>query len=986
MLLDGSVWVLASAGSGKTKNLIDRIVALLVHGVRPSKILCLTYTKNATSEMLARLNDRIIKWHFASEDVIKQDLLERRLSSDLYKRAKQLYTISMTEKWVRVQTIHGFCQELINMYPLESGIMPNSKVLDDILPFLQAAYIRVLNNSQFHDDLEFVLQYKGALLEIITGSFHDIRKFFNRYNWDKTAGIYEQFFEVKYKSETDILSELCTTYHQELIEMIKPYFADNMDILNAFPTFDISRIFLTAEGKPNSKVLKASANKTVAIEIAELADLAHDLNEHRNRLLISHLNTSFMNIAYEVVKEYDELKKASNMIDFDDIVNKANYIMKNYDYIRQSVDGMLDHVLIDEAQDTSALQWEVIKSITGDFFENENSNKTIFVVGDSKQSIYSFQGADYELFLSMHDYFKQRVMACGQEWHDITLNKSYRSGQAIIDFVNNSFRNVFSNSEHFTARTGCKSQVTVNPVRQITADNTLTTIAYEIASSIKKMIDSHVLLPSKNRAARPRDFMILSQRRSELNDLISDELKRLGIACSGSDKIDIKAELIVEDLISIAKFSMFQYDDMNLAIILKSPIIDISENELFEICTKRGEQTIWQYIIENCNELFNKLSRYVTNSRLPPYEFFMKLVEYGDIEVLASRDGNNSLEVFNLFLDICKQYNGPASLSSFIRWYNKTQFTTKKDKLSSDDSVSIMTVHGSKGLQSPVVIVIDTAFVNRKYSPITNCGNDFIFLNHTDFYTSRTDSIAEIIRDKENAESKRLLYVAMTRAEDVLSIYAHTALKKINQNAWYSIIGGEQQFGEVLDVDGNYIESVPTITNRYPELQPLAPLENERLDKTQPEIYGDFVHLLLEKLPDLPKTSWNEFIDAQHSLLNDSDKQAAIGEALKVLDVFADIFNHSIASELDVTTNGHLRRIDKVCLINNEIYIIDFKTGLEETLQYTRQLTEYKKILSTIFLKYPIRAFTLWTKSLELRETVIQNSEKNISIRHDLSY
>ena len=207
MSINESVWVLASAGSGKTKSLIDRIIALLVYGASPSKILCLTYTKNATSEMLSRLNDCITKWSFASDDAIKKDLEERRLLSALYKRAKQLDAISTTDKWVRVQTIHAFCQELINMYPLESGITPNSKILDDISVLLKAAYIRVLKNERLHADIEYVLRYKSAILDIITENFYDIRKFFERYNSADLSAIYKMFFNVKHDSENEIFSK-----------------------------------------------------------------------------------------------------------------------------------------------------------------------------------------------------------------------------------------------------------------------------------------------------------------------------------------------------------------------------------------------------------------------------------------------------------------------------------------------------------------------------------------------------------------------------------------------------------------------------------------------------------------------------------------------------------------------------------------------------------------------------------------------------------
>ena len=326
MFESDSVWVLASAGTGKTKNLIDRILALLVSGVRPSKILCLTYTKNATAEMLIRLNDCIAKWMETTDGDVREDLKRRNLPEDLYPRAKQLYQLSTSEKWVRVQTIHGFCQELINLYPLEADIMPGSRILDDIYPLLKEAYVRVLNDEAYHKDIEFVLQYKSSILDTIVENFHDIRKFFEHYN--VSPDLYNQFFMVKYHSEDEILADLCTPAHADLIEEVKEYFSDQSAKFATFPSFDFTDVFLTAEGKPSSRVLKSSKTKHIADKIATLADLAYELNENRNRLLIAKLNTAFMNVTRAVIQRYEEVKRANSAIDFDDIIIKANRMMQ----------------------------------------------------------------------------------------------------------------------------------------------------------------------------------------------------------------------------------------------------------------------------------------------------------------------------------------------------------------------------------------------------------------------------------------------------------------------------------------------------------------------------------------------------------------------------------------------------------------------------------------------------------------------------------
>ncbi len=967
--VSASVWVSASAGTGKTKNLIDRILALLVNGVQPSKILCLTYTKNATNEMLYRLNQKITYWSVADDVCVQNELVSIGINKNLYKTAKTLAQISRTERWVRIQTIHSFSQEIINMFPVEANIMPNNDIVDDTSNLLEQAYIDTLKNEKLKDDFLFIFKYKDSLLDIIKENIQQIQKFFETYEWNDTTAIYDNFFEVQYKDDYEILNSLCTYEHKTLCNQLKEFFDKQSDVeaLEMFPSFDILNVFLKADGTPRSRILPSSIIKknNLSESLALLTNLACDMIEHRNRLLLSRLNTSFMKITHRMLQHYEAIKRTRNALDYNDIIDTAISIMKKYEHVRHAVDCMLDHVLIDEAQDTSATQWNAIELIVSDFFTHYKSHKTVFVVGDNKQSIYSFQGADFDLFASMHDYFKNAVTSCEQKWHDVILNMSYRSCRSVVDFVNKTF-----DLNESTARSEITGSVAVNKLYELHMCDDLVPlkrVAQDVVKFIKSTIDSRIFLPSRNRSAEPQDFMILAQRRSILQKFVTEELKKQNIPCLGYSKINIKCELIVEDIIALARFCVLKHDDLNLAIVLKGPIFNISEDQLFEICVHRKEKSIWKYITENniLDEHVRKLKSYISYSLSKPYDFFMKIAESGDLKLLLSRCG--TIEIFNTFMDICFKYNGPQSLSSFLRWFEITNFSTNVNKPSDLNGVSMLTVHGAKGLQSPIVIILDAAFSNKKHNQLVSCGHNFVFLSHSECATERSNAFSDNIKKKELNESKRLMYVALTRAEDMLSIFAHTSLKNISDESWYALLNGPQQIGYLTSITQSTGRNIINLVD-YPRFVslPTEHIEDEIVNNA--EKYGNFVHFLLEKLPKLDKSLWKQFCDEQK--IDDQIKEKAYNEATNVLEKFQWMFDQQSYSEVEVSLNGKLKRIDKICVVEGEIYVIDFKTGNDRTRikHYKKQLATYKSILENKMLDKKIRTFILWTHDAQLIE------------------
>lgn len=967
--INASVWVSASAGTGKTKNLIDRILSLLVHGVKPSKILCLTYTKNAASEMLLRLNSFITRWSSAQQEDVKSDLLELGVNVNLCDIARNLSHVSITQPWVSIRTIHSFCQDLIAMFPVETEIAPGSKVLDDAEQkrLLESAYINVLKNESFHNDIDFILKYKGSAFDLIGSNLRELRGFFNHYDTADIDDIYNNFFDVKPEIPwPDDIRKICSE--------ISEFFSDpqHINALKNAPNEDIFSIFFKENGERRARILKAGTVRKNRLEehLKIVSEFIYEIKDIQNRKMLADINSSFMRISAECIKQYNKLKKNRTAIDFDDIIIAANSILQKYEYVRETVDGMLDHVLIDEAQDTSVQQWDIIKNITSDFFYR--TEKTIFVVGDKKQSIYSFQGADHNLFSAMHDYYKEGCLTNGKQWHDVDLNTSYRFGETIINFVNKVFVN---ETPHSTARTNSPSSVIAHPIYTFeTQDkeekfNHLCTVAHDIALSIKDTLDSHVLVPSEGRAAEPKDFLILSQRRSELQELIARELKKLNIPCSGRDRIHINRELCVEDMISLAKFCLSTYDDMNCAIVLKSPLISISEDELFNLCTARQNISLWEYFTnqDNYSKHIELLQKFISSTHLPTYEFFMKIVSEADR--LFSNE--HSADAVNAFLEICA--NSPAcSLQSFVSWFEESDFQIRKDR-STANEVSMMTAHGSKGLQAPFVIIVDAAFANRRADSLVSCGNHFVFLSHSVSNPECVKIYLENTKEKELQESKRLLYVAVTRAEDSLQIYAHKFSKNTPDTSWYSIIG-EEQFHKEEFTEGAQAHT-NTIERQFPQFSKISHKEKHK-DKTHSELYGDLVHLFLEKLTQIDRQEWDSFFDtcvADRSIKIPEDEiLKAYQEALGVLldEKISELMRFSLASEAELCYNGSLKRLDCVISANGDLFVVDFKTGHEDAKNesYIAQLNGYASMLQQMHPGKRVRAFILWTKTRKLFE------------------
>lgn len=1050
--IKASLWISASAGTGKTKNLIDRILALLLKNVEPSNILCLTYTKVAALEMLTRLDSYIKTIHSMSDDALCNELISIGFDGKYIPVARSLYEKSLSLKWVQIKTIHSFCYDILKQFPIEAGFLFGIKICDDIKKkmIIKEAVNKIYDNKFLFDaenfeelkkrykNLEVVADVSPDFLNIMNQNLDLLKKFVSK-NHDFSR-LYSEIFCIKKelldfsyeKLDEELILEIFEDFRSIFLELAqKLSYGSKKDIEKAeilrrnaeHPSSSFTKAFLTKDGAKlknlcTKKVLEKFPDLDIMLD--NVASKALDFLELRNRVIFSKFNIAFFELIKEMLKNVDDLKLAKRFIDFDDVITFTLELLDNINWVMYKIDTHLEHVLVDEAQDTSSLQWEVIKKITDEFFSNYKSGKTIFVVGDEKQSIFSFQGADVTLFRRMHDYFKFRSEASGQKFFDIVLNKSFRTSGNILSFVDDVFGDTFKDNFHISNRDLDAGVIEIidlfksdeeeevfswaeraNLHEETSADQK---VAQYIADLIYNIIQKKVFVPSRNRNAEPQDFFILfKQRDLEMMNQISFLLKNYNIPAAEIDKIIFSNELIVEDFLAIAKFSLFPFDDLMCARVLKTPIVGFLEDDLMIACVNRKDQSLYEYI-SNDKILMKKynleiLDEFIKNSHsMSAYDFFMFVLK--DKTKFLKRLGKQILEVIEEFLSLVLDFekNNLTSLSAFLSWFDSIQHEGKRESLE-NNKVVFSTVHSSKGREAPFVILADTTSWDNSLHDVKILKNEDEFL----FYNIRSEcspkkilELKEIYKQKALDEYYRLLYVALTRAEDFLYIIGED--KKRSQNSWYDFINSHlisekfleaksdidkktsiKRMGEYKYVDSISLKPEETKITELPcwFFQKILDDENKIREKPSPSTvdidYGNYVHVLLSELYKYDENFYQEiaedlFVEFE---LSDIQKLSAQAEAIAIIknSQFSFLFDERSKSEIPFYFEGKEGRVDKIAYKNNEVWIVDFKTGKEVNsvpFSYKEQLKFYKRALQNILNISEIKTAILWTKSQKL--------------------
>ncbi|NRB33983.1 MAG: double-strand break repair helicase AddA [Rhodobacteraceae bacterium] len=1085
-----STWLAANAGSGKTRVLTDRVARLLLHEVPPEKILCLTYTKAAASEMQNRLFKRLGGWAMMPDEDLAADLAKlgegRTLTPDLLSRARRLFASAIeTPGGLKIQTIHSFCAALLRRFPLEAGVSPQFSEMEDRAGALMRAEIvedmadgpnawrlhglaRHLTDQDFSSITAQIAAHRIAF-DPPRGR-DDLMPLFDLPAEFTLDDLRDAVFD---GSEADLLRALCAVLPggtkrdaglaEKLAPITAPDLADLPILENVFLTGSSAKEPFSAKiGTVPGKALQTAHPELVA----QLDPFMQRIEQARPmRLALASVDkaVALHDFAAGFLPEYARRKELAGALDFDDLIHKARALLSDpsvAEWVLFRLDGGIDHILVDEAQDTSPAQWDVVDRLAREFTAGEgaraNTKRTIFVVGDKKQSIYSFQGADPDGFDRMQREFDARLTAVGGKLQDLVLEHSFRSSSAILQVVDQVFEGrdgagFQDDGRHVAFKSDLPGRVDLwplvdpvekepdphwtDPVDRLGETHHSVVLAQRIAAQITQMIAQDTLPDGagQRRKVTAGDIMILVQGRSDLFAEIIRACKTAKLPIAGADRLKVGAELAVRDLAALLRFLDTPEDDLSLACALKSPLFEWSEQDLFTLAHGRGKSFLWETLRQNADS-YRQVMQVVTDLRdnadfLRPYDLIDRiLTRHRGREKLLARLGPEAEDGINALLSQALSYERSEipSLTGFLAWMDADTLEIKRQIGSGDGLIRVMTVHGSKGLESPIVILPDTALKRPppEQSVIDLGGAPLWRAAAADSPPALAAAQAEAKRKREE-ERQRLLYVAMTRAERWLIVAAAGKLDPKNGDSWYQQIetamttlgaphrpmpGGE---GLRLEhgnwADGTLKDSVPEPPDKpdLPALFSRPPPEPSRpptilspsdlggakalpgpdgLDEDAAKARGTAVHLLLETLPDQDPEHWPDAAAEMLPDISPDSRDMILAEATRVLQTpeLAALFSTDSLAEVDITAQLGSQimagQIDRLILSQGRVLIVDFKTNATVPARaedapegLLRQMGAYQQAVGQIYPDRQVDCAILWTRSAQL-----------MSLPHDL--
>lgn len=1135
-LPDHSAWVEANAGSGKTKVLIDRVARLLLRGVEPDSILCVTYTKAAASEMQGRLFQRLGDWCVMGEEKLRGILseLERRPISDYgpleIGKARELFAKALeTPGGLRIETIHAFCGRVLRRFPLEADVAPGFREIDDDesadiwdASFRTMASRVVAGDETLKAAARAVAEAGGKGLDIardLLSRRAAVQAFIARSGGIEKAvarlaatlkapaagpaDVVERAMgaDLPRKALVDLLASLPTTkksdaeLHQTLVFALSD--APAADRFRAYASVAFTKAGDLRKSNPyTADALKQSPGVALffqvkdvpqGTEISRIEGVASAVNAAR----LYARSSAILRLADVLFRDFGERKRARAGLDFDDLIETtASLLTRQHaaEWVLWKLDGGISHILLDEAQDTSPSQWRILKALTDDIFAGagtpRSATRTLFVVGDQKQSIYSFQGADPEHFLFEKQQFISRAVAAEVDHELPGMAMSFRSVQQVLDFVDTAFdTSAFDGQAPFTVLPPeeadllrhtahrrhepgsvelwpLEPQPEVEPAEpwdapkgQESVASPKARLAERIARFIKQEITSGAAIWDKNqhRPARPGDFLILVRGRTGgLFDSILQALKREQIPVAGADRLQLLDSLPVQDLLNLIRFALCPSDDLTLAEIIKGPfgaygdatnVQWLDEDDLYALAHGR-EGRLWSALRASQDPRFAPLRAFLTDAlaraHQPPYEFLVHALERRaglprpGWELVLSRFGLPAREPVTALVDRANAWDAdePPSLQLFLDAIERRGGEVKRELSGPQNEVRVMTVHGAKGLEAPIVILPDTVagpgrgadlFVTREGEPVWPGakGNDTTLSAQL-----RLEAEARNLR-----EHRRLLYVALTRAQDRLVVCgAARANSKDGHDkaSWYRVceaamqkLADDNRADHVTRGDHTFLrtgDASPTLSaalaatssaatlpawlNQPAPAEPgrrllspsrlttsseppvLSPFGSGRAEKLR---RGTLIHTLFEVLPNLPpKARWRQaesFLKKQPDL-TPAQRTEMLDAAFGVLDDprFADVFGPGGRPEAPVIGdlgNGRIinGRVDRLVVTPSEILVIDYKTdrpappaveGVGEA--YIAQMAAYREVLSRRWPDRPVRCLLVWTDGPKLME------------------
>lgn len=1077
-----SSWVSANAGSGKTRVLTDRVARLLLAGTDPARVLCLTYTKAAAAEMQTRLFRTLGEWAMLDDAPLRTALVAlgepgHDIPGAELARARTLFARALeTPGGLKIQTIHAFCEALLRRFPIEAGVAPQFAVLDD----RQARGLReeVLDGFAIDAPEDFAeLAHHFGREDIDTLLLEVARHraaFAGRCDAAALATTLRARPEI---SAAALAAQVLTPEARSALEALLPHLLAGgstdsragKKLASALGDSDPTEAMANLEGSllygKGAKApfgSKAGAFPTKPLRTAHAA-LMPALDDLMDRLADARplrlANAAFAKSAAlsrfgrAWLRAWSGRKAALGVLDFDDMIDRAEALLVRPGtaaWVLWRLDGGIDHILVDEAQDTSPAQWRVIEAISEEFFAGRGARdveRTIFVVGDEKQSIYSFQGAEPGEFAAKAAHYTARLNSIDSELQRCDLLYSFRSAGPVLELVDRVFDGPagegLSDIRHYAFNTEKPGRVELwpflpkpekpeeaawdDPVDQRAPDDPILVLARRIASAIRGWLDEGRALPGEGRAIRAGDVLILVQRRSPLFHAVIRELKRAEVPVAGADLLRIGGELAVRDLLAALRFAATPTDDLSLAALLRGPLGGLSEDELFEIAHAR-KGTLGGALRDQPPErwgdvraLLSELLR--TADFLRPFEILSRiLVRHDGRRRLVARLGPEAEEGIDALLDQALAYESveAPSLTGFLAWMDRDDVAVKRRMDEGLDQVRVMTVHGAKGLEAPIVILPDTA-------PRSDSAKPPQLLRLADgraVWRTRSEEAPPEIAAAEaaraalvRAENRRLLYVALTRAKSWL-IVAGAGDPKGPGESWHALVAAAMPGpegtrepspdGDILVHARNWHDGAPIPASPPPDPEPLPgwtreaarlPAADARplspsglggahvlpgdaegaLPEAEAKARGTAVHRLLEHLHGRPADERPAL--AARLLPGAPDLAERLAEASAVLDApeLAAIFAEGLA-EVPISAAlpelGGARilgRLDRLLVGPERVLAVDFKSNRAVPGEagavpegILRQMGAYRAALRQIFPGRRVSTAILWTHAARL--------------------
>jgi len=1045
------VWLSASAGTGKTHVLSARVLRLLLNGARPESILCLTFTKAGAAEMAERVHGRLAWWVRLDEKVLAKELfaLGAPHDAEAVERARSLFAAVLDAPGggLRIQTIHAFCQTLLAGFPDEAGLAPGFRPLEareeaalarrtlgDLLEQAERggdlgliddvqALSRRLGEKEAEGYLMTCARSPEAMEALGPGIEARVRRALDVPLGDVEAAIADACADAMF----DIASVLAlsranadwgTATGLKAADCCAAFLSADA-AARAAMLDELAGLVLTRTGEPR----KPSA-KLLALEpgyeglAAKVAECCSRLTSLRQRAALARQVAAGLRAGQAYARAYAEAKRSAGAVDFDDLIRLTVRLLETDgmgDWVRFKLDQSTDHILVDEAQDTNARQWAIVAALAGEFFAGQGArhpaHRTIFTVGDFKQAIFGFQGTDPASFEAAGRIFGQHARDARREFLRLSLDRSFRSTPPVLELVDQLIADLGHEAmglaepppRHVSARQSEPGMVTLWPpvvagsaeeeeAEEGWVDDATRAFAGKLAKQVRAWMDDPFWISRHGRPFQPEDLLILVRKRGELAALIVARLHAEGVPVAGVDRLRLTAPLAVRDLLAAIRFVLQPEDDLNLASLLVSPLIGLTQDDLYSLAFGR-KVSLWQALRGHggFDEAREALAAMLAMADLTTPFRFLEAILSGPLDGrrrLLARLGQEARDPIEELLNAALQFEDDStpSLQRFIDWFDRGDVEITRDPSAPLGAVRVMTAHGSKGLQAPVVVLAD-ATGDPAAAPVRGLDWSIDETMTVPIFRPRKAELAgggladdlDRARRRDMEEHWRLLYVAATRAEERLIVGGALGPKAKGVPpplSWYGAIAGamdglgaiveeDAAWGEVRHhrgggtarggktrlprpeipfVEPSWLRKPAPVEARPP--RPLAPsslgLDNVADPPPSPAMLeaarrGTLLHALFERLPaiasDRREAAALHWLERSAGVADPETRARLAADACAIIadPAFADVFGPDALAEAPIAAvvDGIVvaGTVDRLLVKADVVRIVDFKTG-----------------------------------------------------------